>query len=295
MQSKASRRGGVVRLGYGVAVLLSVGCHDGGGDGYDGGPYLVPTGGGGGSMATQRQLTDLIHASCEYYRRCCQESGLSLEPLADCEMRELETSDADAIARNTIRFVEPAFSQCLNAIRSTGCTELETHLECLAAFQGSVASGGTCFQTAECTRGNQPVTCVRAQDAADDEPGTCRTLRSAGAGEPCLFTIQAGPNTTLLVQEADLSSPLAYCDPAAGLTCDPVESVCTQVRTLGEPCANDCERELYCDGTCKTPKPDGSPCVSNDFDECGPGAWCNEGVCRKFTVVDTEVCEGDFD
>jgi hypothetical protein len=268
----------------------SGGNHDGGD--YDGGGLLGP--GGTGGASTDR-FEELSHAICDYYRRCCLATGLSIEPLVDCEMALFEDgSDRNLLGRGNVQLVEPAYSQCLNDLRTTTCSLVVERPACIDVFQGTVPDGGECLDAFECARtAQQPAACVRDPGASDDELGICRTLSPAQAGEPCLLSVMVSSGVTYVTSDPDGASPLGYCSLDQGLFCDLSDHVCVQLHPLGAPCDDDtgCELELYCDGTCQTAKPQGSACTEHD--ECGLAAWCPEGTCRTFTLGDLGICDGD--
>jgi hypothetical protein len=281
-----------------VLGLTLAACRGGGGsrrDGgaYDGGAVLGPSGAGG---ASADKFETLVHAICDYYRRCCQASGRSIEPLVDCEMTLLEDPNEGAfVRRGNVQLVEPAYSQCLSEIGTASCGAIVERNACIEVFQGTVPAGGECLIAAECARNGQPVACVRGAEASDDDLGVCRPLSPARAGEPCLLSFQSSTGVVYPASDpGDDSSPLGYCNLDQGLFCDLSDQVCVQLLPLGAPCDDDdCALDLHCDGTCKPAKPTGSACTEHD--ECGATAWCPEGTCRDFTIVDLDICDGDLD
>ena len=77
---------------------------------------------------------------------------------------------------------------------------------CTHFFRGTVAPGGACNDAVECASTTEPVVCLRAGSLNDDQPGVCRVMRRASAGEPCIVTTNErsyGASYGTIAAEAD--------------------------------------------------------------------------------------------
>jgi hypothetical protein len=269
----------------------------GGGDGDGDGPRE-----GGGNAPTQAQVDDFFGATCDYYRRCCAEDGMSVEPLADCEIEASgDTEFRELLRRGALRWVEPALSQCLTALRSAPCTGGYGSMPiepCVTLFTGWVPNGGACVDGIECARaGDLFSVCLRADNIPDDQPGVCRPLVRAQLGDACITAFN-GPSASFSTPQSEANLTLGYCDlEHDGLFCDRTDGTCHALLTEGAACgAVPCRIELYCDSadrTCKRRVPPGGPCTTED--ECDFTAFaCTDGTCQQPTIVDADVCSGDL-
>jgi hypothetical protein len=282
------------------AVLFVMSCGGSGGGDTDGG---VATS-GGGNAPTQAQIDDFFGVTCDYYRRCCTEGGMSIEPLDDCESKTSQSTElGELLRRGALRWVEPAFSQCLTALRTAPCSVGYGSMPieaCVTIFSGSVPNGGTCIDGLECARaGDLFSVCLRADGIPEDQPGVCRPLVRAQLGDGCVIAFNGPGSLSLSTPQSEATLSLGYCDlEDDGLFCDRTDATCHALLTEGAACgAVPCRIDLYCDPadrTCKRRMPAGGPCTTED--ECELTAFsCKNGTCQQPTIVDSEVCAGDLD
>jgi hypothetical protein len=259
---------------------------------------------GGGNAPTQAQIDDFFGVTCDHYRRCCAEGGLSIESLADCEVKVSQSSElGELLRRGALHWVEPAFSQCLTALRDAPCTGgygAESNESCVALFTGSVPNGGACIDGLECARAGELFSvCLRADGIPEDQPGVCRPLVRARLGDVCITAFNGSGSFSLSTPQPEASLSLGYCNlEDDGLFCDRTDGTCHALLNEGAACGPvPCRIDLYCDPAgriCKPRMPPGGPCTTED--ECVLTAFsCKDGTCQQPTIVDSEVCSGDLD
>lgn len=192
----------------------------------------------------------------------------------ELDSTEFVTVRAD-IASGKVRFDSAAGGACLDYVRRIygGPCTISAHAavgtagdaDCAKVVVGSVADGGACFSSSECTSTN----CVLADTA-------CSRSRACCAG-----TCAAKPAPIPI--GGDCSAPLPGQGCAAGSVCNAAGSssgqTC-QVRSgaQGAPCTTvlDCAAPLFCAAdsaagsrTCQPPAATGAPCnISESFGAC---------------------------
>jgi len=257
--------------------------------------------GGPAGTGSAEDIDSLIDATCDWARTCCQRAGLPPEPLVDCEAQSEAQNDLyGAIRSGKAQLLEPEYSECVAAVRSIASTcQLGGVMTdaCTHFFRGTIAPGGACNDAVECASTTEPVVCLRAGSLNDDQPGVCRVMRRASAGEPCIVTTnERSYGTSYGTNRSEAQLGLAYCDQGDGLYCSFPEDVCKVAVGEGGACDGlQCAPGLYCDDiACQRTKELGEACTSSS--ECiGNGFICTDGACARVTVQDTELCEGDFD
>jgi hypothetical protein len=228
-------------------------------------------------------------------------------PLATCE-KTLATTVPKVSAVHAGKSVvhEPAFSQCVAALREAASTCVQPNIGCLDAWDGTVAENGACNDPIECVRGDTLVTCLKPVNAAGvvDGPGACRKLRRARLGEACIAA-DDGRNYSIM-RFAAAPPPLAYCDARDGLFCStwstPDVGVCAQIVAQGAACdrldcldgiCGSCGPAMYCDGTCKPINSLGATCSSDRG--CQPWQRCTNGACAAMPFATQTACNGVYE
>jgi hypothetical protein len=278
-------------VGMAAALALLFACH---GSDDDGGGAAPSSDGPGTTRANGASLDELLGLLCDRLRSCCAQSGSPAEGFDDCESDAADDELFAAIRGGTAVLVDPGYSACIAQLRAASCDSTDNTDACGSFFQGTIAPGGACMDAVECERGSTPVVCLRAGGVGSEQPGVCRALRRAGAGEACVFSSYAsafGASVTFMESESSLT--LAYCEVLSdGLFCSPAEHVCKPLVGEGEACEGQlCELDLYCDQTCKRRKPEGSACT--DSEECAtPALLCIDGQCAPPQAAFPRVCTG---
>ena len=183
--------------------------------------------------------TDLVTAHCEKLFECCPTSddrhtslGLDVDTVEDCV--ELQSGIFGGVGGATmdvsflsgrVTYSEGRKESCETRINELSCDEFQGTTEerqslpgCRNMIEGTVEDGGDCMGDWEC----QSDICEFADDAADNEEGTC--VAPSALGEDC---------------EAGGCTALAYCDR--------FEERCHELRQDGDSCS---ENEMCISGYC---------------------------------------------
>lgn len=248
-----------------------------------------------GDAGASPEVDEIIGATCDWIRTCCEAAGEPLEPLADCEA---ETEARLALFRARTRKnepIEPAYSDCVAAMqagaRSCGAGRMDD--VCGVTFRGLVAEGGACEDVSECAHDGLPVICLRTDSATDDTPGVCRALARVASAEPCLISGNGEGGVTFSTFQSAADVVLAYCDVRDGLYCGTSTRICQSFIAEGGACEDEgCAAGFYCDATCKPQKTAGAACAASQ--ECAE-LLCKEAQCGAPLITDGDLCQGDYD
>jgi hypothetical protein len=192
---------------------------------------LATCGGGGGSIPISQYGDRLLEVLCASSVRCDEMPD-------DATCRAVTVVDvgqivADVASGKTI-YDGTAAAACLDVVAAAGCNMSDaiviTPEPCRKAFQGTLATGDTCYTNTECVS----LSCTRPSTCTE---GAC----CAGQCDAPIIEVAAGGDCSD-PQSRCVSS--AVCRPAANgvaLTCQPRVG-------LGQPCEDmaDCKAGLWC-------------------------------------------------
>jgi hypothetical protein len=264
------------------AVLPAVGvfgCGDSDGD-------------GGSNDVELGAAKPLVDAWCGAVRSCCGKAGFPAAPLADCESELVRQSDlVGALASGEVTAIEPAFSTCVEAFRTTGSTctaNASLFAPCNDAWSGRTMLGGSCDDVINCVN-TGPTACIMTNSA---DIGVCTALERGTLGDPCMFSVNESQHSlTYGTSEATVTA--VYCDASDGLYCAYSSDTCTALPELGQACQYDCAPGSTCfNDVCVTPKALGVAC--SDWQECESSYCGSGGVCETRPFVSDDACSGDY-
>lgn len=247
----------------------------------------------GGMIGT---ATPLVDAFCAAARACCAKDGRPLEPLANCEQNAGATFGAAQVSAGTIRVDGAAFDACVAAYQraATSCTFTEVMTACRGIFIGTLSSGATCTQVADCRRDQRPMVCVLIQTTSGVTPttGTCQPAPRGAENDACLASCPIGRDCSIGLLSGMPNPPLALCYEQEGLFCDS-DQTCKPLKPLGAAeCFYDegCGTGNYCLPGCERLLTVGAAC---QYDRsCGPGYTCAAGACAPAPLATDGACEG---
>jgi hypothetical protein len=220
-------------------------------------------GSGGGGVSINDLAAQIADASCARAVTCKE-----MPDVATCKASK-QTEDyftltmkAD-VASGKVKYDEGLGAACADSIRNETCVftgfRSDPNNPCSKMFTGTVATGGACFQSAECANG---ASCNPTDTNCDNGtmccPGTCGAAPTKGAvGATCQDDSQCNDDL--------------YCASAM--------SKCAAVITAeGGMCGDDftaCANPMLCDvmfiggtGTCYTLAGDGQTCDPNKLLPC---------------------------
>ncbi len=261
-------------------------------------------------------------ATCDNLPLCYGDLGDLGTSDYDCNARVQETLEETSIKRwqamidaGSVRYDGVAMEACIAELAAGDCRAIEDFPyrgACEPAFEGLLAAGDPCNDTAECPSGG-----VCQFDGAC--PGTCGDVRAVG--EPCGSNIECGSGicgagTCRAFRGAGTSCGDDTCD--VGFACDDATSgSCvpwSEARTvaLGGNCLDDlCEAGLSCAVTgldmegeliaeCVQPVTSGAACNFSLPDVCPIGEYCQtdgltpDGTCAPLPSAG-QPCATDVD
>ena len=273
-------------------------------------------------------VKELAAAVCDNIGPCCMTEGFSFEQAACHTTADREAGEFFApLLTDGIAYDGAAARECVDKFAELArtCSEMTTlGSGCARIFRGARTLGETCTSSAECANGG----C--GPQGGTSEPKCQATSASfrAKSGEPCNATCssadsrfnietvcgRAGPGTPPPMQGSCFTNDGLYCStsfvcvaiPAVGQACDTAplcsgsafceNGTCTPRRTAGS-CENPdtCSSAAYCDFTTRECRPKaaiGAACTSTA--ECQTPSSCTDGVCRRQTIANQKMCNGDF-
>lgn len=230
------------------------------------------------------------------------------------------------IDSETVIYHGELVQSCLDALLAEGCGALTSRMpaECRAAFEGTVAEGGSCTYNAECAGGNYckigascPGTCAApgGADTACESDDACQSgLLCDTAAKKCYAPAQEGATCGDQLPACTPGLVCAKADTAATGTCKTVDSYLSA--NEGEPCdplagGPLCKANLSCivdsiDTSSGSPKivwkcaaavTSGSACHIGAPDPCPDGEYCDadlstgqyQGTCKPLPA-DGQPC-----
>lgn len=247
---------------------------------------------GGDAISLQDYPAAFKDAYCRYLTRCgafpdvetCQRANIGFN-------LHIDASSQAAVDMGTVLFDGETAAKCLDELGSQTCDQTDASGRsypeaCNDLVQGTVAAGGACAFSEECTsrRCDIPActmaccqgTCTGDAPPPPGGPGTACTLSSdCQSGTFCDFT--ATPTTCTLLKTAGATcqstNECAYGLGCAGTT----TRTCKELPALGEPCPDGVCRDAgnYCSsaGTCAKIGLSGASCT--DSEECSPFYPCD--------------------
>ena len=265
-------------------------------------------GGAAGGLSLDAYCAGQIAASCAYAVRCgIAESGAACEALVKyLFVSELGSTDPcaplhSAIEDGRIAYHPDQASACLDVVRGALPCELVPDSNavpaCVAALEGKVAQGGSCFLHEECGTtdyctahiGACPGTCQPRKDigepVAQDER-ECKTGLYAYVGSADV-TCQApsGPGDSCAPLKA--GGQPQHC--ASGYFCSKTTNKCAAFRAAGAACSGigECAPNLECrGGTCQALVGLRDSCSLLDRGMCRFGLTCDAaGVCSELGAL----------
>jgi hypothetical protein len=254
-----------------------------------------PSGSGGGAGAPSLgPLDPLVQAFCATARTCCEAAGMPVGSLEACESAFLGQTDIDSmIERGTVTLDETALSACVSAYAAAGdsCEWTAVHAACHGILKGTLSDDQPCSDAAECDRSTGPKLCLKLQNAANPDLGTCVTPERATEGEACLGTCALDTNCSASVSNPDESVPTALCHEADELFCR-FGYGCAPLVDDGETCeaAESCGSDGVCLSTCEPRAESGESCVA--IFDCAKTLTCESGYCAPQPVADSYTCSG---
>ena len=202
-----------------------------------------------------------------------------------------------AVTAGRVTFDEGEAAGCLAAYAQISCAAASSPAPsaCAATLTGTVAAGGTCYGSVDCSGDSY---CQGLGGATSVCMGTCAAKLASGAtctaGEQCVTgfacdgtckAIPAAPTPAAAGATCGYSSTtktITTC--ATGLSCDALTLKCVATINQGSPCtpgAGICETFTDCDPTSKTCKPypgvggDCGQAAGQDFINCAAGTYCD--------------------
>jgi hypothetical protein len=188
---------------------------------------------------------------------------------------------ASALKAGTVIYHPDKADQCAAEALSTSCTQTGSKAflnDCMLAFEGTTAGGGTCHSDFECLTGTSCNGECSPWDLVDCCAGTCgptaptttQPTATAGDGESCAASGTVCENLT------------SYCDMTTG-TCQPQLAV-------GAKCSYDpsCIGYAACNGGICVKRPSlGESCQApgGGFFTCLVGGCDQNNVCAMTNVV----------
>jgi hypothetical protein len=154
-----------------------------------------------------------------------------------------------------------------------------------------VADGQPCRSVFECDRSEGPKICLKLQNSADPEVGTCVAPERAAEDDECGASCPLGADCSITASNPDDSIPTAYCHEADGLYCN-FGYGCAPILDDGEACdsSDACSAGSVCLSTCEPPKAAGGSCQF--IFECAAGLTCELGFCVAEPVASDYTCSG---
>jgi hypothetical protein len=246
----------------------------------------------------ESSVQSLADAYCEMARSCCAQAGHPTKPLANCESEALQMIEAlQPIVAGKAEPLEPAFSQCVDALREGGercaVTSPSLRAACALVTRGLVPEGGACSQWRECRPASTKVACVKTltPGAGASATGICKPLVRARDGDACAG--DGGEHwggTTYTAEDPTLA--LAYCDFRDQLYCKG-RKTCAPLLSEGDDCQDgQCPVGQHCNVTCQLDLSEGDDCTQGG--QCEIGLACVDGHCRQRPFDASGTCAGDL-
>jgi hypothetical protein len=245
---------------------------------------------------------------CDGLATCCAGAGQSVDRAACVSQMR---SDISIPTVPGMKYEPSLGGQCVADLRTSlsNCFGLDDPPPaCEAMFHGTVALGGACTSTSECTQpASGRVTC--SFDLATQTSGICTlypgTPRVA-LGQFCGATCVTDGTDTLCMSQNSLPGPDAgSCYTDDGLYCDPETLTCAATPQVGEECFTTvfCAAGARCGSSavCEALKADGQPCAGSDecTGYCLRASGSANGVCasgrERFVPTADQCQEYDLD
>jgi hypothetical protein len=255
------------------------------------------SGDGGGSVPIGDLGSRVLDVLCARAARCGEYPDKATCVANNGKMSDMGQVESD-VASGKVKYNGSQVATCLSVYDTIGCTVMETqnlHMpqSCQTVFQGTVATGGACYNDEECVSLNcnrggcggvtgccagtcDPVTvtvasggdCVAAGTTCAD--GTYCKLDSTSTGATCTPRIAAGQSCTSLFGQcvagkactSDTMGGTRTCGnlPAEGQACP--DNICDANADACDRTTNTCTRKIAIGGAC----PSGAGCV--DYATC---------------------------
>jgi len=215
---------------------------------------------GGGPVAAEDFVDELIIAACEQSARC-GDAASEASCRASIDAAFLEEF-ADAIQDGSVQYDADKAGTCLDSIGGASCTFEGFHPDgddpCNGVFTGTVPAGGACVVDIQCADHGD---CEQTDPSCDPDVACCASTCVAGTQ-----------------QESQVGGPCAddihVC--AADLYCKPGANTCAQQVTQEDAPCDDlfaCANPMYCDVQAQTPScvrapATGEACDPTDLIEC---------------------------
>lgn len=260
---------------------------------------------------------ELIAASCAAAARCGAYPDLASCLATDRVDSGLLTLQAN-VAASRVTYDPAKAATCLAAIRTGPCTvaasvaQAASSSSCDGVFVGTIAAGGSCFISEECT--GTSLCILGAPCTAACCMGTCTAPVASGAScatAPCeggtycrqinTTTVRCTPEAATEGAPCDGSNP---CKPplfcavdAGGMTASCVKSLPASGAACNAFTGCDDQLQDYCNAqnVCAKRVAVGQPCIAATEtlpDNCVWYAYCNAGVCKAFGAPG-EACLSD--
>ncbi|MBI5531257.1 MAG: hypothetical protein HY898_00980 [Deltaproteobacteria bacterium] len=218
--------------------------------------------GGRGQVSIDQWPSAMADVLCDKLATCMPSTQAMVMGGVDCRahytalLTDAAASLQSAIGKGTIIYHPDAMGACIAAMEAAGCADNDSESipECRNALEGTVANGGDCTQSNECTDDG---ICIVTTSC----PGKCMSRTPEGGA----------------------CSSSSRCQ--SGLTCG--NGKCVAPSTHGQPCeSSSCAGFMMCVGspkTCKTESEifvgaEGAGCDLNAFTLCQPGLVCRIGA-----------------
>jgi hypothetical protein len=231
--------------------------------------------------------TAVFDAIAAQYATCEKATTAALAPVRTSFSDLICTPVEKAVAAGRAKFDAAAADRCIAALKAATCEvaiDVMDSSACTGVVTGTVANGGACYDSLECTSGSCsadaacPGTCVaflRAGDACGDTVAECGPGLECGPARTCVTPSQPGGPCPCVASE--------YCDST---------STCRAVQTSGACTASDqCAFGWACaGGACLPYVGVGADCTPGamiwDQTVCGPGTYCTQaGKCALWPTV----------
>jgi hypothetical protein len=250
------------------------------------------SGGQGGEGAGP--LEPFVRAFCETARTCCEAAGMPLGALTVCETAFSGQYEVERfIAQGTVTVDTAALAACVAAYASSraSCKWSAVYAGCEGFLRGTVTDGQPCTEVVECDRNNGPKICLKLQDSADPNVGTCMTPAHAANGEACLAGCALDTDCSSTASNPDASLTTALCFEADGRFCRPGYG-CEPIVEDGASCDSTeaCGSGSMCSSSCQPLKADGESCQF--IFDCEKHLTCDMGSCAAEPVASEYTCSG---
>lgn len=278
--------------------------------------------GGDGGLDIDHVDDAVLSAACNLYVSC----GLISDQTACREVAgttfDVDASVIAAVHAGKVKFHGDKAQACIDKMYGSGsCDRAElldassSRVDCIGAFEGTVAGAGACqideecisqkcsiltcaentCCTGACAGGTVPAskalgeTCSVNDDCAEgycDEGGSGTCAAQIADGQACSSSVSCASGScnitcqALVAHGGPCTTPSGCAD--FGDTCNGISLTCTAYGKAGAACFNhaDCSQELTCDTTqhCAARPKLGDACSNNV--QCIGASWCDTSVMK---------------